>query len=717
MLNVWFVKWSCDLPRIFNSFSPSSIRRGVSVLPVIALLCVSGCGVGDFISAYFNTYYNARRLFTEAEKEVLTPSDPRRVDTTYLAPFQVSAASKTKFTSVIEKCSKLLLYHPGSNLVDDALMMIGKSYYYQNDNQQAERKFKEILDAYPQSEFVLEARLLLGSIYYKLNDKQTAASTARELIAAAEKEDEPAYIARGALLLAYIEADNKSYAAARGFFQTVAEKGETDAERISAYMRVAEMHVREAGYDEALEAYRLAERLSSSYVSEYRARLGQARMLSRLARYEASIDVLEDLLDDTNNKEFFGEISLEIANTYAAMGNTAHAIAQYVYVDTTYARTEAAANGYYQLGLLYEMKLRNYDSARVAYNKGRTEFPSAAVTPLLVQRGDYLNRHLSFVKEITKYDSIKVVLLAPPGTTQLFALPDSINLSGQDTTSADSLFAASTLQDDSIRASGQNVPPAPAIPLDTVQARLAFNKSELASLFYSGIGVLDSAEYWYRRLLIEHPVCEHIPRAIFTLAQIRNQDSTQPRTGIDSLYREIVGRYPDSEFATEARRQLGLAQVKQKSDPAESAYSTAGMLMASGNSAAAIDSFKSLVLTYPESPLASKAQYAIGWIYEQNGAMSDSAISNYQQLVAKYPGSQYAIVVKGKLEEVERARKALEQPTVEEPAHKDEPIPSKDGVQGHPSDKKQFPPDDQPKDEPQPSDEGQDSTKPEKPKP
>ncbi len=91
--------------------------------------------IGDFVGAYFNTYYNAQKAFREAEDEVWNQPDLKvqGAGKNYLAVFNVSQNTRTKFSSVIEKCSKLLEYHPESNLVDDALMMIGKSYFYQND--------------------------------------------------------------------------------------------------------------------------------------------------------------------------------------------------------------------------------------------------------------------------------------------------------------------------------------------------------------------------------------------------------------------------------------------------------------------------------------------------------------------------------------------------------------------------------------------------------
>ncbi len=102
------------------------------------------------MTSYFNTYYNAQRLYGEAEDEVWSLPDLQKMGRNYyLAQFNISQTTRGKFTQVVEKCSKLLQYHPNSSFVDDALIMIGMSYFYEGENLQAERKFRELIDGYP----------------------------------------------------------------------------------------------------------------------------------------------------------------------------------------------------------------------------------------------------------------------------------------------------------------------------------------------------------------------------------------------------------------------------------------------------------------------------------------------------------------------------------------------------------------------------------------
>lgn len=619
----------------------------------------SGCAVGDFVGAYFNTYYNARKAFNEAEQEVLNPTPlagAPHTEKKFLAPFEPSAQARSKLASVIEKCSKLLQYHPESKLVDDALLMIGKSYYYQNEHQSAERKFIEILTSYPESSLRFEAKLLLAQTLYRRNDKQAALTTGKELLDEAKREDEEAIVARAANLLGHIAEENSNYDEALESYQLVAELAETADERSAAYRAMANIRILQGKYAAAFDTYGRAADASGDYIGTYLGEIGQARMLSKLGRHEEAQTRLGALINNINYRQFFGEIDLAIAEAYRDEQDYASAEAQYRYVDTAYARTEIAANAYYQLGQLYETKLFQYDSARVAYEKGKAEFPQAAITQELTKRHDLMSRYAQYRSELAKYDSLRLVIATQRRADSLRAI-STTKLAPRDTTKSDSAFAHSN-PDSAVQAP----PPIPPPPIDTVMATLAFNKSELASLFYSGLGIVDSAKYWYQRLLDDHPQSSFAARALFTLAQISRADSTASPARADSFHTEILKRFPQSEFAVESRRHLRLPEPKKESDVAEGKYLQAEALTKKGDISAALRSFKDIAERDSTSPFAAKAQYTVGWIYENIKPNTDSSIANYQRLVKRFPTSQYVAFVRPKLAEVEseRQRKAQE---------------------------------------------------------
>ena len=110
-------------------------NRSILVILLLGLTAsfLNGC-------VYYNTMYHARRWFNEAEST-------RKAANRDLA----KGAENKLYSDAIIKCSKVLSDHPTSSWVDDALFIIGKSFYHLDQNAKAERKFRELLSSFPKS--------------------------------------------------------------------------------------------------------------------------------------------------------------------------------------------------------------------------------------------------------------------------------------------------------------------------------------------------------------------------------------------------------------------------------------------------------------------------------------------------------------------------------------------------------------------------------------
>jgi tetratricopeptide (TPR) repeat protein len=353
-------------------------------------------------------------------------------------------------------------------------------------------------------------------------------------------------------------------------------------------------------------------------------------------------------------------------------GRFDEALDQYRFVDTAYARTEQSAQSYYRRGLLYEQHYLRYDSALAAYTRGRGEAPQAPVAALIARRADFLGSYFRLSREIADTDSMLRAALAP--------LPDSV-----------------AQMPDSLRA----LLPKPADP-DTLRGRLAAKKSELAGLFYFGLGVNDSAEFWYRNILREHPSSPTVPRSLYTVAQIAGADSARGRRESDSLYTLIIDRYPETPFAAEAARLLGRPVPARAKDPAEARYWSAERVLRQGDVEAAIDSFRQVARTGGTSPFVPRAMYAVGLLYENMTPRADSAVENYRRLVAAYPTSQFAMLAKPKLDQLDALRKA--DTARDSIATTAPPVPGRDSLASPPQQPVRPPQDVPPAREPKPED-------------
>jgi tetratricopeptide (TPR) repeat protein len=117
---------------------------------LVVLLLATGC-------VYFNTFYNAQRIFGQAEKarrKELAEAALRQAEDTV----PLSTPTRQLYESVAKKASRVLEKYPQNDRVDDALFMLGRSFYWQQDYLSAVRSFSELEAGFPKSEFVGRAR-------------------------------------------------------------------------------------------------------------------------------------------------------------------------------------------------------------------------------------------------------------------------------------------------------------------------------------------------------------------------------------------------------------------------------------------------------------------------------------------------------------------------------------------------------------------------------
>jgi TolA-binding protein/outer membrane protein OmpA-like peptidoglycan-associated protein len=117
------------------------LRHSPPILALVApLLLVAGC-------AYFNTFYNAKKYYAEGVK---------------MKDAGQQTQAKAKLDKAIQKSALVLSRWPRSRWADDALFLVGLSYYQQGHYPNAVRHFDQLTLAFPGSGLAPEAELYRG---------------------------------------------------------------------------------------------------------------------------------------------------------------------------------------------------------------------------------------------------------------------------------------------------------------------------------------------------------------------------------------------------------------------------------------------------------------------------------------------------------------------------------------------------------------------------
>mgnify|MGYP001583147077 FL=1 len=341
------------------------------LLPVIAaLLTLSGCGTYRNATAYFNTYYNAAQLFDQAVAEMSKSPQTAR-DSNYFAPYNVPQAVVTKFEKVIEKGSRVIQFHAESGYIEDAIMMIGKSYLYQNETESAAGKFRELLDNFPESDKRAEARLWYAKALYQGKNDEEALIAAKELAVPNGEGDEGEI--PGDILLEITMLEAQIYADRGEFSQAASTLGRTEAidgdgqlKAIAQY-QLGTVYEKTEDYARAVDAYGLVREYSPTPTMSFNALLRRGAVLSKAGRPEEGLKTFDEIIAQPLKPEQSALVDFEVANAYWARGDSAAAFTLYDIIDSTYKNTDAAARSYFKRGEIFEKQYRKLAGAGEYY--------------------------------------------------------------------------------------------------------------------------------------------------------------------------------------------------------------------------------------------------------------------------------------------------------------------------------------------------------------
>lgn len=628
--------------------------------------------------SYFNTFYNAQRAFDDAEQEMLVAQRDFRERSLAGGQFTLPQSARSKFTVSIEKNSKVLSFYADSKWVDDALLMIGKAYFYLEDDVRAERKFLELEVKFPESDLLNEAILFLGRSL--MRQKKYAEGTKRldDLYTKALVTDKN-IAGMASVELARYYFSQEDYIQAEKFFSQALPLLDDEELQAIVQFSLAQCFEKLKNYRKAEEEYRKVADYEAGYTLQFTAVLSRARMLVQMKEFEKALEMLEQLLDDTKNKEFYASIHFHIAETMQAQGDRSTAMEKYRYIDTAFARTDEAAKSYFALAKIYETQEINYDSARVLYGKARTEFPTSKITEEAARKAEIFIKYDTFIKDLARFDSlianakrqkeIDDSLRAFTIDSAAIAVKDTLAVSAAEQKNRKATRPSKkseTTLDSLSRIDSAKIKAAIAKELahkqllDSLHRSLTRTKFELGGLFFLELQIPDSAVYWYSKVIQDDPNSDYAPRALYTIAEIYRTAKEQSQAVRDSLYAHIIKVYPNSPYAHESRKILGLPPVVVEKDSAEELFNKAESLAEEGNYQAAINTYKVIPRKFSTSPLTPKALYAVGWHFENSLVNTDSAFAAYKRLIAEFPSSVYAAAVRPKVIEYENEQKRIE---------------------------------------------------------
>ncbi|MFA4923570.1 MAG: tetratricopeptide repeat protein, partial [Ignavibacteriaceae bacterium] len=360
-----------------------------SLFLVISFSAFQGCGVWNNFTTFFNLYYNTSDLFNEAESAI----QKERKDIFALTEPNVPSTASASLNKVIEKCSKILQFNSESSFVDDALFMLGKSFYYQKNYLKALRKFQELIAKQSESGYVPETELWIAKTYFQLKNYSAADKLLLQVIEKATTDKNDELFIKATIEKIKFEFAAEKYSDAIKSIKslvTVSDDGEINAQ---AKYQEGELHVRLDEKEEAAKAFAEVSNYSPLFETELNAKVNYGKIIRSLGKEDEALALFLNLLSKDKNSTSFDLLNFETGYTYLLKKKYEDALTYFAIVDTGFANSTAAGQARFEMGYIYEKIYFNFDSASVFYLKAQTAPSTEEYAPLIKNKASTFSKY------------------------------------------------------------------------------------------------------------------------------------------------------------------------------------------------------------------------------------------------------------------------------------------------------------------------------------
>jgi len=649
---------------------------------------------------YYNTFYNARQKFNDAEKNQHRATQPNQQKKTEFvnraappAEPTISMNDKTLYKSAIDKANRVVLYHPKSKYVDDALWLIGKARYNMTEYVASDKKLRELIIRFPNSKFVDDAYFYIGMGQFWMKKYDSAAEAFGDL----KGMKKSSYKDDGGFMTAYIDFINGSYSNAAGSFtQFLKDFPKSDSAAASQFY-VAVCYDSLGDYSSALEAFKMIDKYKPSHELYFDAQYAYGSVALKADSIDLGMSIFTKL---AGQERFFSRsplIRLKVAEGIYLSGKKDEAINEYLKVTEQFAKTDQAAEGYYRLGLIYQNDVFDLEKAKEYFNKATQEKRDSPFRNLALAKSAQISKLETYRRKLgldpqeesdpdssetisdtsAVFDSASVkdsVLMDISGQSNQASDSSEIPIdmdklgpifqemiSGLASAGLDTLGSKDSLSELEIKnPAADSIPgldkadldnPSSQIPLppDSLAADSAGINDDteirflLAELYHHDLNQPDSALHEYILLAETYPQSAYAPKALLASAYIyeAKNDSSKAR----EFYNKIVESYPASSQARIAAAKADdniIIPVDQ--DVARFYRDAEEKYFVYNDPVSAINLFSYIESAFPQSEYAAKSAYARAWLTDLTLAEDGDSASYlaYSEVVQKYPETAYA---------------------------------------------------------------------------
>jgi TolA-binding protein len=340
-----------------------------SRLLVLALVLslVSAC-------AYYNVYWMAKSEYGKAvEGSQYDFLDP------YTQP-KLGGEATRLIDSCLERCGKLLLLHPNSRWVDNALLLMGNCFLLKQENANAMKKYDELLQLYASSDLVDDAKYMKAYTSVRQGSAQKAAVLLEGLLDETERKD---IRERATYLLGRVLHQEGNCERAINYYSAYLDEFKGGRQAGKVRLHLASCMLRLGRGDEVIAILGpLSDRQDAEGIA---AGLEMGRAYRVLGQPDMAIGIFTAISESAVEDSVKARAKIEIAEALLGQGELEAAVDMLREAgDIAGEPSEGLrAEAIYAVGMIYEKRLLDFDQATASYegiSRSKSEFGKMAAT-------------------------------------------------------------------------------------------------------------------------------------------------------------------------------------------------------------------------------------------------------------------------------------------------------------------------------------------------
>jgi outer membrane protein assembly factor BamD (BamD/ComL family) len=269
-----------------------------------AALLLGGC-------AHYNTFYNASKSFREAEQ------DRDKAIKAGQSGTEPTPNAKKGYEAAITKCQKILDDYPGSGMTDDALFLMGKSYYRLQSYRMSIAKLDLLFANFPATQYEEEALFLQALDHLFIHD---VAGSTKYIETLQSKYPQSRYQSQTLRMRAENSFSLREWAEARDAYAQYLDRYPKAEDAVDAAYKLGQSLFELKAYPEAVE--RLQPIVSDTEHRDiaFNARLLRARALTRVGKYEEADREIAALKPIAEANKARGDVAIAEVENLMAQG-------------------------------------------------------------------------------------------------------------------------------------------------------------------------------------------------------------------------------------------------------------------------------------------------------------------------------------------------------------------------------------------------------------